>query len=417
MQIRIQDLRVEQIEYQALKPIQGTLKTLSDKNYHRLKKSFAQKGMFLPMFVWESGGEYRILDGHGRDRFFSNEKPIFIDPYGHETTKVPCLVIQAADLKDAKEKLLIISSQYQTMTQEGFDAFAFDLDDEWLAETVHFDALPLADLEVAPAEGLTDDDAVPETPEAPQTRLGDRYQLGAHRLLCGDSTCIDDVEKLMDGDQADLVVTDPPYNVAYEGKTKDALTIANDRLADGDFYQFLLAAYTAMFAVTKDGAGIYIFHADTEGLNFRKAMMAAGFKLAQCCVWVKQTMVLGRQDYHWQHEPILYGWKPTAGHHWYADRKQTTVWPFDRPARSEAHPTMKPVDLIAYPIQNSSQAGDIVFDPFGGSGSTLIACEKTGRKARLMEIDPKYCDVIVKRWEEFTGKKAERIGGSSHDTE
>ena len=217
---------------------------------------------------------------------------------------------------------------------------------------------------------------------------------------------IADVERLMDGKQAALIVTDPPYNVSYTGKTKDALKIENDSKSDEDFYQFLYDVHVNLFAMAEPGAGIYVFHADLEGLNFRKSLIESGFKLAQCCVWVKQTLVMGRQDYHWQHEPVLYGWKEGAAHHWYSDRKQTTLWAFDRPTRSTEHPTMKPVNLIEYPIGNSSKPGDIVLDLFGGSGTTMIACEKTGRKARLMELDPKYCDVIVTRWEQATGKKA-----------
>ncbi|XLV73765.1 DNA-methyltransferase [Ralstonia syzygii subsp. celebesensis] len=228
--------------------------------------------------------------------------------------------------------------------------------------------------------------------------------------MCGDSTSVADVERLMDGYKADLIVTDPPYNVAYEGGTAEKLTIQNDSMGDEAFYQFLLAAYGAMFAVAKDGAGLYVFHADSEGVNFRKAMTDAGFKLAQCCVWVKQSLVLGRQDYHWQHEPVLYGWKATGAHRWYSDRKQSTVWNFDRPARNDVHPTMKPVALIEYPLCNSSRGGDVVLDLFGGSGTTLIACEKHSRSARLMELDPKYCDVIIRRWQEFTGQQATLAG-------
>jgi len=192
----------------------------------------------------------------------------------------------------------------------------------------------------------------------------------------------------------------------YVGKTKDALTIKNDSMADVAFYEFLLNVHKNLYAVMKGGSGIYVFHADTEGVNFRKALIDAGLKLAQCCVWVKQTMVMGRQDYHWQHEPILYGWKPTDSHRWYSDRKQTTVWKFDRPMRSTDHPTMKPVALIEYPLTNSSRQGDVVLDLFGGGGSTLIACEKTARRARLMEVDPVYCDVIIQRWQNFTAKTA-----------
>lgn len=279
-------------------------------------------------------------------------------------------------------------------------------------ELIGFDAVELGSLlEPDPKAGLTDDDAAPELQSTPVSQPGDVWRLGTHRVMCGDSLSLDHVTQLMDGHKADLIVTDPPYNVAYQGGTADKLTIQNDSMSDEAFYRFLLDAYTAMFASAKDGAGIYVFHADSEGTNFRKALTDAGFKLAQCCVWVKQSLVLGRQDYHWQHEPVLYGWKPTGAHRWYSDRKQSTVWNFDRPSRNDVHPTMKPVVLIEYPITNSSRGGDLVLDLFGGSGSTLIACEKTGRHARLMELDPRYCDVIVRRWQDFTGQQA-RLGES-----
>lgn len=279
-------------------------------------------------------------------------------------------------------------------------------------ELIGFDAVELGSLlEPDPKAGLTDDDEAPELQATPVSQPGDVWRLGPHRVMCGDSLSLDHVAQLMDGHKADLIVTDPPYNVAYQGGTADKLTIQNDSMSGEAFYRFLLDAYTAMFASAKDGAGIYVFHADSEGTNFRKALTDAGFKLAQCCVWVKQSLVLGRQDYHWQHEPVLYGWKPTGAHRWYSDRKQSTVWNFDRPSRNDVHPTMKPVALIEYPITNSSRGGDLVLDLFGGSGSTLIACEKTGRHARLMELDPRYCDVIVRRWQDFTGQQA-RLGES-----
>jgi DNA modification methylase len=235
-------------------------------------------------------------------------------------------------------------------------------------------------------------------PEHPITHKGDIWLLGKHRLICGDSTNPQDIVTLMDGKKAQLIVTDPPYNVDYTGKTKDALKIENDKMDNNQFYNFLLAAYTRMFEVADDGASIYVFHADSEGLNFRKSFIEAGFKLSQCCIWAKQAMVMGRSDYHWMHEPVLYGWKPTGGHYWNSDRKQTTLWQFDRPFRNEYHPTMKPIPLISYPIKNSSKLGDIVFDPFGGSGSTLIACEETDRICYTSELDPKYVDVIMKRY-------------------
>jgi DNA modification methylase len=215
----------------------------------------------------------------------------------------------------------------------------------------------------------------------------------------------------MNGQFADLVFTDPPYNVDYVGKTKEALKIQNDKKGDGDFYKFLYDMYLNLYAHMKPGAAFYICHADTEGLNFRKALKDAGLTLKQCLIWVKNSMVMGRQDYHLQHEPILYGWKEGAAHFWYTDRKQTTIWNFDRPSRSEEHPTMKPVNLLKYAITNSSKGKDLVIDPFGGSGSTLIACEATGRIARTMEIDPKYCDVIVDRFVKFSGNKNIRRNG------
>jgi len=254
--------------------------------------------------------------------------------------------------------------------------------------------------------GLTDEDAVPEVPVTPVSVLGDVWLLGKHRVMCGDSTSIDAVETLMGGGLADQLITDPPYNVAYVGKTKDAMTIQNDSMSDDQFRQFLRDAFVAADAVMKQGAVFYIWHADSEGYNFRGACKDAGWTVRQCLIWKKQTLVMGRQDYHWKHEPCLYGWKDGAGHLWATDRKQTTILEFDRPSRSTLHPTMKPVELVEYQVLNNTKGQDVVLDLFGGSGSTLIACEKTGREARLMELDQKYVDVIVKRWQEFTGKSA-----------
>jgi len=285
---------------------------------------------------------------------------------------------------------------------ELLDLRALDMD----MSLTGFDESELAELMAKSTDSLTDADEVPAVPATPVTQAGDLWVLGNHRLLCGDSTKQADVDRLMDGRSAALVVTDPPYNIDYTGKTKKALKIENDKKDDLDFYGFLLNAYRCMFNAMGDGASIYIFHADTEGLNFRKAYLEAGFYLAACCVWAKQTMVFGRSDYQWQHEPVLYGWKATAAHRWYSDRKQTTLWHFDRPSQSQEHPTMKPVALVAYPIANSSKGGDVVLDPFGGSGTTLIACEMEGRLCRTTEIDPAYCDVIITRWQTFTGKQA-----------
>jgi site-specific DNA-methyltransferase (adenine-specific) len=224
--------------------------------------------------------------------------------------------------------------------------------------------------------------------------------------MCGDSTGIDGMEKLCDGQLVDMWLTDPPYNVAYEGKTKDALTIENDSMGDDQFRQFLRDAYTAADTVMKPGAVFYIWHADREGYNFRVAAKDAGWTVRQCLIWNKSKMVMGRQDYHSKHEPCLYGWKDGAGHLWAADRKQTTILEFEKPSRNGEHPTMKPVELFEYQMLNNTKRGDIVLDSFGGSGTTLIACEKNNRRARLMELDPKYCDVAIERWQNYTGKKA-----------
>jgi site-specific DNA-methyltransferase (adenine-specific) len=264
----------------------------------------------------------------------------------------------------------------------------------------------IAELNPKITEGLTDEDAVPEVPETPITKLGDVWLLDKHRVMCGDSTSISDLEKLTDGRLVDMWLTDPPYNVAYVGKTKDSLTIQNDSMNDEQFRQFLRDAYVAADIVMKAGAVFYIWHADSEGYNFRGAAADAGWKVRQCLIWKKSSLVMGRQDYHWKHEPCLYGWKEGAGHLWSADRKQTTILEFNRPSRSGEHPTMKPVELFEYQMLNNTKGSDIVLDSFGGSGTTAIACEKNGRQARLMELDPRYCDVIVKRWQEFTGKKA-----------
>jgi site-specific DNA-methyltransferase (adenine-specific) len=259
---------------------------------------------------------------------------------------------------------------------------------------------------VEPTEGLTDEDAVPEAPEHPVTVEGDMWLLGRHRLMCGDSTSIEHLERLCNGQLVDMWLTDPPYNVAYEGKTKDALTIKNDKMDESGFRQFLCDAYSAADAVMKKGAVFYIWHADSEGYNFRGAAHDAGWTVRQCLIWKKQTMVMGRQDYHWKHEPCLYGWKDGAAHLWATDRKQTTILEFDRPSRNAEHPTMKPVELFEYQMLNNTKGSDLVLDSFAGSGTTAIACEKHGRMARLMELDPKYCDVIIKRWQDFTGQQA-----------
>jgi DNA modification methylase len=287
----------------------------------------------------------------------------------------------------------MLTIEMQELEDEGFDLTLLGFDDKEL------NAL----LQPEIVDGLTDEDAVPDVPEEPKTKLGDIYILGNHRLMCGDSTSIDAVEKLTDG-LVDILVTDPPYNVNYEGS--NGLKIQNDSMGDEQFRQFLRDAFVAADAVMKQGAVFYIWHADVEGYNFRGACKDAGWKVRQCLIWNKDSLVMGRQDYHWKHEPCLYGWKDGAAHLWASDRKQSTIIECKKPKKNDMHPTMKPVELMEYQILNNTKGQDLVLDLFGGSGSTMIACEKLGRKSRLMELDPKYCDVIVKRWEDFTGKKA-----------
>ena len=249
-------------------------------------------------------------------------------------------------------------------------------------------------------EGETEPDAVPEVPEDAASVPGTVYQLGKHRLLCGDATQAEDVARLMGEEKANLWLTDPPYNVAYENSLGQS--IVNDNMEDSKFRKFLVDSFQCAVDVLLPGASYYIFHADTEGFNFRGACRDVGLKIRECLIWVKNALVLGRCDYHFRHEPCLYGWKDGAAHNWYSDRCQTTVMEYHKPTSNTGHPTSKPVEMLVYLIKNSSKRGDIVLDTFGGSGSTLIACEQTGRVCRMMELDPKYCDVIRRRWAEFT---------------
>jgi site-specific DNA-methyltransferase (adenine-specific) len=259
----------------------------------------------------------------------------------------------------------------------------------------------------APLSTAVEDDADIVLPEEPKAKRGDIYQLGAHRLMCGDSTDPADVARLMDGTAADLLLTDPPYNVNYEGGT--GLTIQNDNMEDAAFRKFLRDAFACADGVMKPGAAFYIWHADSEGYNFRGACHDIGWQVRQCLIWNKNALVLGRQDYQWKHEPCLYGWKGGASHTWLSDRTQTTVLDFDKPTRSEIHPTMKPIGLFDYQIRNSCPVGGAVLDLFNGSGTTIMACEQNGRSAYTMELDPRYVDAAIDRWETFTGKKAIKL--------
>lgn len=318
-------------------------------------------------------------------------------------TEIPCII--ADDLSDEQVKAFrLIDNKAAELASWDIDLLNLEL------ENIKDIDMELFDFQISNIlDNVVDDEYEVELPEDPKTKNGNIYKLGNHYLMCGDSTNAEDVKKLMNNQLADLIVTDPPYNVNYEGKTDNNLKIMNDNMEDNQFYSFLESAFINLYDSIKAGGSIYVFHADTEGLNFRKAMMSSGFKLAECLVWVKNAFVMGRQDYHWKHEPVLYGWKPGASHYFINDRSQSTVLEFDKPIRNEEHPTMKPIDLIAYLINNSSKKDEIVLDLFGGSGTTMIACEQTNRKAFIMELDPRYCDVIVDRWEKFTNQKAELI--------
>ena len=316
--------------------------------------------------------------------------------------ELPCVV--ADDLTEEQIKAFrIADNKVSEFSEWDMDLLAVEVG-ELKDMDFSMDAFGFEDFEFPeemngePKEYDEESDVIEEAPKVPFSKSQDIWLLGKHRVMCGSSTSEEDMKRLMDDEKAHLLVTDPPYNVAYEGKTKDALTIKNDKMEGDNFYQFLYDFYKNAYDNLIDGAGTYIFHADTEGVNFRKAMVDAGFKLAECCVWVKNSLVLGRQDYHWRHEPCLYGWKPTGAHRWFSDRKQTTVWEFDRPTRNGEHPTMKPVPLIQYCIENSSQKNEIVLETFGGSGTTLIASDLCDRICYAMELDERYVDVIVRRY-------------------
>ena len=321
--------------------------------------------------------------------------------------KVPCIV--ADDLTPEQIKAYrLVDNKTAELAEWDFSALEIELaelESDFDMSAFGFDISDFEDI-----HEITEDEA-PEVDEEnePICKMGDVWQLGNHRLMCGDSTNVSDVEKLMNGDKADLLLTDPPYNVAYEGRTKEKLKIENDDMSDEEFQEFLISAFENSNIVMKDGASFYIWHADIEGFNFRAACKKTGWKIRQCLIWVKNSIVLGRQDYQWKHEPCLYGWKDGAAHYFVDDRTQSTVWEFNKPLRNIEHPTMKPVDLIARAINNSSRSDNIVLDIFGGSGTTLIACEQLNRKCYMMELDPKYCDVIIKRWETLTGEKAVKI--------
>jgi DNA modification methylase len=368
-----------------------------DAEYDKLKRSIEQFGYVEPVIWNKTTG--RVVGGHQRLK-------VLLDLGMNE---VECVVIE---MDEDKEKALNIALNKISGDWDK-DKLALLIADLQCADfdvsLTGFDPSELDDLfKDSLKEGIHDDefDVDAELGKPAMTKLGDVWKLGPHRLVCGDSTKAETFSLLMDGKLANLVVTDPPYNVNYEGS---AGKIKNDNLGDSAFYEFLLEAFTNTEAVMTQDSSIYVFHADTEGLNFRKAFSEAGFYLSGTCIWKKQSLVLGRSPYQWQHEPVLFGWKKKGKHNWYADRKQTTIWEFEKPKKNGSHPTMKPVALVAHPILNSSLSNCIVLDPFGGSGSTLIACDQTQRICHTIELDEKFCDVIVKRYIEQVGNTEEVI--------
>lgn len=430
-------MQIELLPVAGLTPYARNSRTHSDEQVNQIAASIAEFGFTNPVLIDAEGV---IIAGHGRTMAAAK---LGMD-------KVPCL--RLGHLTEAQRRAYVIADnklalnagwdeemlaqEMRALADMDFDLSLIGFDGDEIDEM-------LATLDATP-EGQTDPDDTPPPPETPVARPGDVWLLGRHRVMCGSSTDPESWAQLMRDDRADICVTDPPYNVAYEGKTKDKLKIENDSMSAPEFRRFLLDFYRAVYAVMKAGAPIYVYHADTEGLNFRSAFIEAGFKLSGCLIWRKNTMVLGRSDYHWMHEPILYGWKPGAAHRWYGGRKLTTVlehgeggavrrlddgrWAVqagddllivdasaqleqhlgtvifhEKPARNGEHPTMKPVGLIERNLRASSRAGDIVIDAFGGSGTTLMAAERLGQTARLMELDARYVDVIVRRWEEYTG--------------
>lgn len=366
-----------------------------DPEYDKLKRSLTEFGYVEPVIFNQTTG--RVVGGHQRLKVLAD--------LGH--TDVECVIVE---LDDTREKALNVAlnkisgdwdESKLALLIADLDASDFDV------ELTGFD-----EAEIQAMIGSLDDEDVADDDfdlsaaleAASFVERGDVWSVGRHRLVCADATSESDVATLMDGKSANLVLTDPPYNVAFE--SSDGLKIKNDAMKNDAFYDFLLAAFTNMNTALDKGGSAYVFHADTEGLNFRKAFTDAGFKLSGCCIWVKDSLVLGRSPYQWQHEPVLFGWKQGGKHKWYADRKQTTIWNFAKPRKNSDHPTSKPLDLLAYPIRNSTQANAIVLDTFAGSGSTLIACEETDRICYAMELDEKYASVILRRYAEHTGDAA-----------
>ena len=387
---------MELVEINKLVPYVNNARTHSPEQINKLRSSLREFGFINPVIIDK---DYGIIAGHGRV-IAAREEGI---------DKVPCVFVD--HLTEAQKKAYIIADNRMALDAgwdeellrveiEALQAEAFDV------SLTGFDEKEITDLfKDTQAEVKDDDyDLTAALEKAAFVKKGDVWVVGRHRLVCGDATNAEDVNKLCEGKRVNLILTDPPYGVSF--KSASGLTIQNDSMKNEEFYSFLLAAFKNMVSHLEPGGSAYVFHADTEGLNFRRAFIDAGLHLAGCCIWVKNSLVLGRSDYQWQHEPVLYGFLKNGKHHWYSDRKQTTIWNFDKPKRNENHPTSKPLDLLGYPLKNSTQENAIVLDTFGGSGSTLMACEQTNRICYTMELDEKYASVILRRYVEDTGDGA-----------
>ncbi len=390
--------QMELVPTEKLIPYVNNARTHSAEQVNKLRASLREFGFINPVIVDK---DLNVIAGHGRILAAKEEK----------IPEVPCVYVDY--LTEAQKKAYILADNRMAM-DAGWDEELLRVEIEALqteafdVSLTGFDEKEISDLfKDSDGTGAEDDgfDLSAALEQAAFVEKGDVWTVGRHRVMCGDATVVEDVQKLMEGKKANLLLTDPPYGVSFQ--SADGLSIQNDSIKGEEFYQFLLAAMQNMVSVLEPGGAAYVFHADTEGLNFRRAFVDAGLHLAGCCIWVKNSLVLGRSDYQWQHEPVLYGFLKNGKHSWYSDRKQTTIWNFDKPKRNKNHPTSKPLDLLAYPIGNSTQANAIVLDTFGGSGSTLMACEQTNRICYMMELDPKYASVILRRYVEDGGNPDE----------
>ena len=377
-----------------LVPYVNNARTHSPEQLAKLRSSLREFGFINPVII---DRDFNVIAGHGRIAAAKEEG----------ITEVPCVFVDY--LTEAQKKAYILADNRMAL-DAGWDEELLRIEIESLqgadfdVSLTGFGEDEIADLFFGDGEkDVKDDDfdLSAALEKAAFVEKGDIWTVGRHRLMCGDATSAEDVAALMDGKKANLIVTDPPYNVAF--KSGSGLSIQNDSMENGEFYTFLYNSFQNMAEHLEKGGAAYVFHADTEGLNFRKAFVDAGFHLAGVCIWVKNSLVLGRSDYQWQHEPVLYGFLKNGKHPWYSDRKQTTIWNYDKPKRNKNHPTSKPLDLLGYPICNSSQENAIVLDTFGGSGSTMMACEQTNRICHMMELDEKYASVILRRYVEDTG--------------